>query len=112
EELQKDNEDLRKPLDIKDSKKERESIKQDQKDALEQLKEDGPKDGESGQSEASKKQKSAAQKMQELSQSLQTGSAGGGASDMEDAAMLRQILDNLLQFSFKQEDLFDHIRST
>src|SRR5690606_1178716 len=90
-------------------------IKQDQKDALQDLQKDSegaPKDGESGESGAAKKQKSAAQKMQEMAQSLQMGSAGGGASEMEDAAMLRQILDNLLQFSFKQEDLFDHIRST
>ncbi len=118
EELERDNKDLKKPLDIKDSKKERESIKRDQEDALEDLqKQEEPQDSQDGNEgndnqNASKKQKSAAQKMKEMAQSLQMGGAAGGASDTEDAAMLRQILDNLLHFSFKQEDLFDHIRGT
>ncbi|MEX0273152.1 MAG: hypothetical protein AB3N16_02120, partial [Flavobacteriaceae bacterium] len=32
---------------------------------------------------------------------------GGGSSIAEDAEMLRQILDNLVTFSFKQERLYD-----
>src|SRR5690606_31236883 len=69
-----------------------------------------PKAPQPGSRERSaQRQAAAAQKMKELSQSLDQGSGDTAASDAEDAEMLRQILDNLLRFSFKQEELFDHI---
>ncbi|MDF0714807.1 hypothetical protein PY092_01485 [Muricauda sp. 334s03] len=117
-ELEKDNEELRKPIALDTDKKKTDAVKQDQQEALEEInKHQGME--ESSQSEekqqagnnASKKQKSAAQKMKEMSQSMKSGSMGGGESDAEDAEMLRQILDNLLTFSFKQENLFDNIQS-
>ncbi|WP_318343137.1 hypothetical protein [Flagellimonas baculiformis] len=117
-EVEKDNEELKKPIDINTSKKETESIKQDQKDALEEInKQQGDEQSsqnnqqQKSQNNASKKQKSAAHKMKEMSQALQqSASGGGGASDSEDAEMLRQILDNLVTFSFKQEKLFDNLQ--
>ena len=42
---------------------------------------------------------------------MKSSSMGGGETDAEDAEMLRQILDNLVTFSFKQENLFDNIQS-
>ena len=39
----------------------------------------------------------------------ESSSGGGGSSTAEDAEMLRQILDNLIIFSFKQESLFDRL---
>ena len=36
-------------------------------------------------------------------------SGGGGESITEDAEMLRQVLDNLITFSFKQEKLYDSL---
>ena len=59
-------------------------------------------------SSAKQNQKSAAQKMKEMSEALSESSSGGGggSSVAEDAEMLRQILDNLIIFSFKQEGLF------
>lgn len=118
-EVEKDNQELKKPVGISTSKKETESIKQDQKDALEEInKQQGDEQSskqnqqQNSQNDASKKQKSAAQKMKLLSISLgQSASGGGGASDSEDAEMLRQILDNLVTFSFKQENLFDNLQS-
>ncbi|MFD2588066.1 hypothetical protein ACFSQJ_14060 [Croceitalea marina] len=118
-ELQKDNQALKKPLDIDISEQKQEAVKKDQQDALEEInKHQGIE--ESSQSEekrnaennASKKQKSAAQKMKEMSKSLEqsSSSSGGGSSIAEDAEMLRQILDNLITFSFKQEKLFDNIQ--
>ena len=115
QELERDNRALKKPLGLGDSKKETESIKQDQKDALEELKKQIGREpsqsvpGKEAQERISKRQRSAAQKMQELSQSLEQGGGAGASSDSEDMEMLRQILDNLLRFSFKQEELFDHI---
>ncbi|SFB69818.1 hypothetical protein SAMN04487891_101505 [Flagellimonas taeanensis] len=118
-EVEKDNEELKKPVDINTSKKETDAIKQDQKDALDEInKQQGNEQSsqnnqqQQSQNNASKKQKSAAQKMKEMSQALQqSADGGGGSSDSEDAEMLRQILDNLVTFSFKQENLFDNLQS-
>ncbi|MFK5972897.1 MAG: hypothetical protein QM485_06405 [Flavobacteriaceae bacterium] len=115
-ELKKDDDALKKPfkLDIQNSKSD--NIKKDQQDALEEInKQKGNEESsESGdestqENKASKKQKSAANKIKEMSEQLQkSSSAGGGGSTItEDAEMLRQILDNLITFSFRQESLFD-----
>ncbi|MEC3963941.1 hypothetical protein [Flagellimonas halotolerans] len=116
-ELEKDNEKLQKPLELDTDKKKTDGVKQDQKDALEEIKKhqgleesSQAKQKQEAGNKASKKQKSAAQKMREISQSMKSSSMGGGSSDAEDAEMLRQILDNLITFSFKQENLFDNIQ--
>ncbi|MCP4974523.1 MAG: hypothetical protein GY931_00045, partial [Maribacter sp.] len=109
-------EDLKKPIDLKIDKSKEESIKQDQKDALEEINKHQGTDESSdagtkqGNAEnAKQKQKSASQKMKEMAEELDASSAGasGGSSVTEDAEMLRQILDNLITFSFKQENLFE-----
>jgi len=119
QELEKDNEKLQKPLAFDTDKKKTDAIKKDQQEALEEInKHQGMEESSHSEekqqagNKASKKQKSAAQKMREMSQSMKSGSMGGGGeSDAEDAEMLRQILDNLVTFSFKQENLFDNIQS-
>jgi hypothetical protein len=117
DELVKDNKDLKKPLNLKIDQNKKAEIQEDQKEALEELgkfqKEEKP-DAEPGASEnntkASQKQQGAAAKMKEMSEALQqASSSGGGSSVSEDAEMLRQILDNLITFSFKQESLFDKL---
>ncbi len=118
EELKKDNTDLKKPLDLGIDKEKGESVKEDQKDALDEIKEhqeseqsSDSKSKKKNAENAKKKQKSAAQKMQEMSEQLQqsTSGGGGGSTITEDAEMLRQILDNLVTFSFKQENLHDSL---
>ena len=116
DDLRKDNGKLRKPLDLGVKATDDDSIKKDQNDALDRLKEQkeesspSPKD-KNGNS-ASKRQKSAAEKMEQMSKVLQNSSSGGGgSSEVEDARMLRQILDNLLRFSFEQEELYDNFQS-
>ena len=121
DELKKDNEDLKKPLDLQIDKGKEESIKQDQKDALEEINKHQGKE-ESSESEfkeqnadkAKQKQKSAAQKIKEMAEELDASSAGSSGSETitEDAEMLRQILDNLITFSFKQENLFEAIEAS
>lgn len=116
-ELEKDNFDLKKPLELDIDKGKQEDVKEDQKEASEELEK---KESESSESEekqkseqsASKKQKSAAQKMKEMAEQLQQSSSGAGGESgiTEDAEMLRQILDNLVTFSFKQENLFDSLK--
>ena len=117
DELKKDNQELKKPLSIDVKEKQQESIKEDQEDALKELEknQNSQEDNStnSDKNKAKQKQKSAAQKIQELSQALQqSASAGGGSSDTEDAEMLRQILDNLVTFSFKQEQLFEWVEQS
>jgi len=112
DDLQKDNEKLKKPIDINIEKSKKEGIKEDQKNALEQLEKDAPNDkNKPNSTDANKKQKSAAEKMKEMSEQLSesSSSGGGGSSVTEDAEMLRQILDNLIIFSFKQEILYDRL---
>ena len=118
EELEKDNAVLKKPINLNVDKQKQDDIKKDQQDALEQINKHQGEDqsSESEQKEkasqsASQKQKSAAQKMQEMSEQLSQSSAGGGgeSSVTEDAEMLRQVLDNLVTFSFKQENLYDSL---
>ena len=116
--LEKENQELKKPIELDTDETKTGAIKQDQQDALEEInKHQGmeessqSKEKEDAGNNATKKQKSAAQKMREMSESLKSGASGGGQSDAEDAEMLRQILDNLVTFSFKQENLFDNIQS-
>jgi hypothetical protein len=117
-ELEKENAQLQKPIQLDTDKKSTDAVKQEQEGALEEInKHDAmeepsqAEEKEKAASNASKKQKSAAQKMREMSQSMKSSSMGGGESDAEDAEMLRQILDNVVIFSFKQENLFDNIQS-
>ena len=116
-ELKKDNQDLKKPLDLDVGEKKEEGVKSDQKQASEELKKEeneasDPQEKKDASKNASQKQKSAAQKMKEMSEQLQQSSSSGGGADSsikEDAEMLRQILDNLITFSFKQENLFEEL---
>jgi hypothetical protein len=119
DELKKDNKALKKPLDLNIEKKAQSGIQKDQEDALEEMKKQEGKE-ESSDSElkepnknsAAQKQKSAAQKMRELGDKMgQSTMSGGGSSITEDAEMLRQILDNLITFSFKQEGLFESLQN-
>ncbi len=121
DELKKDNEDLKKPLDLQIDKSKKEAIKEDQKDALDEInKHQGNEESSESKTKeqnadtAKQKQKSAAQKMKEMGEELDASTAGasGGSTITEDAEMLRQILDNLITFSFKQENLFDTIEAS
>ena len=117
EELKKDNQKLQKPLDINSDKAKEDDVKQDQNDALEELNKEQGSDNSSksdskSDSKSAKKQKSAAEKMKQMSDKMQQSASGGsGESITEDAEMLRQILENLVIFSFKQEQLYQDISS-
>lgn len=101
EELKKDNEDLKKPMDIQDNKPLEEAIKKDSEQAK--------KDMDNNKStEANKKQKSASDKMKKMSSSLSSSSQKAQKEQMqEDQKMIRQILDNLMYFSFNEEKLLN-----
>lgn len=112
QELEKDNESLKKPIDLGTDKAKEDDVKKEQNEIMEELGKDRPNGGpQQSKDRTNQKQKSAAGKIEELGKSLQQASAPGGESTMaEDAEMLRQVLDNLITFSFKQEDLYDRLK--
>ncbi|WP_298515216.1 DUF4175 family protein [uncultured Kordia sp.] len=120
DELDEENNKLKKPLDLERNKNDEEDIKQEQQDASEDLQNSEESESQQQKSEqqqsAKKKQKKAAQKMQRMSKSMQTAmQMSGQESIQEDAEMLRQILDNLVLFSFDEEELmkgFEEIDNT
>jgi hypothetical protein len=101
EELLKDNEKLKEPMQMPDIEEEKELIE----DALERA--------EEGLREKSNKavkmsQKKSAQKMNEMSAKMQKAMMEmEGESIEENMEDLRKILENLITFSFKQETLMD-----
>lgn len=103
-ELDKENNELKSPLDIpKDAEKEK-SIDEDLKKASEELQKQNI-------GKAKPKQKSASKKMKEMSMKISASMESGEMEEMEeDVKMLRQILDNLLAFSFSQEDLMGEFK--
>ena len=105
DQLKKENNELRKPMDILPSEAEKEDISNELKDAQEKIQNED-EDG------ATKSQKSAAQKMKQMAESMgQQMQASGMEQQMEDMEMLRQVLDNLVDFSLGQEDLMDGFKS-
>ncbi|WP_428223935.1 hypothetical protein [Flavobacterium sp.] len=103
--LEKENKGLKKPLDIPTDKQKQESIDSDLKNASNELKKNNA-------SKASPKQKSASRKMKQMAQSMESDMQGGEKEQMnEDIKMLRQIVDNLLKFSFSQEKLMNSFKA-
>lgn len=103
-ELEKDNKDLKKPLDIPSDEKQEKSIEEDMQKASDELQKDQKE-------KAKPKQKNAAQKMKQMSQKMADSMASGQMEQMdEDIKAMRQILDNLLAFSFSQENLMKQFK--
>lgn len=122
EQLEKDSKRLQKPIDIPRDKLDEKEVEKEQQKASEALekKENENTLGEQkknsnnnkNQKNAQKSQKKAAQKMKEMSDKMQSSmNAGGGDKMREDADALRQILDNLVLFSFNQEALMNRFKS-
>jgi hypothetical protein len=108
--LSKQNASLSKPIPFSETKIEQNSIKKDQKESEQLLNENKelktPNSKAEVLSKAKKSQTKAAQKMMQIAEKLSKLSGGGGQQQLaEDATMLRQVLDNLIFFSFEQEEL-------
>lgn len=101
DELEEENDKLQNPQDLGREQSEEEEIKKDQQEAKKNLE-------NNQQEEAKKKQKEAAEKMKQMSSALQQMAQQQSMQQMEvDAEVLRQILDNLMVFSFGQENLMN-----
>ena len=124
EELQKELEDLKredrqlqKPMGVERDEFLEDEIKFDQKEAKEALEkkeqsegEQKPQEAQEQQQKAKKNQKKAAKKMKQMSDMMKkmtAGGGGGGDQAAEDIDTLRQILENLLLYSFDQEKLMN-----
>lgn len=124
DELEKDSKELRKPIDIPRDKLDEKEVGNEQQKASDELdkneQEQNPDDKTSEPTEqqkenlknAQKSQNKAAQKMKQMSKQMQGAmSAGGGEQMQEDMEMLRQVLDNLVLFSFNQEAVMNSFKS-
>ncbi|WP_417876062.1 hypothetical protein [Winogradskyella sediminis] len=117
EDLKREDRQLQKPMDIPRDAFLEDEIKFDQKEAKEALeKKEGselisqPQEAQSQGKKAKEKQKNAAKKMQQMSDMMKkaaNGGGGGGEQMAEDVDALRQILENLLLYSFDQEELME-----
>lgn len=110
DQLEKDSQALQKPIDIpRDLFDEKEAVEEQQKASKKlETNEDPPSSGanKNKQKEAQQHQKKAAQRIKKMSQKMQQQlQSFNGEQLQEDVVMLRQVLDNLLLFSFDQEAL-------
>ncbi|WNW01168.1 DUF4175 family protein [Tenacibaculum sp. HL-MS23] len=105
-ELKKDNKKLKSPMEMPSMEKLSDETQKELNKAEENI-------ANKKQSESKENQKKAAKKMQEMSQKMQDSMQEMNA-DMEEENMegLRQVLENLITFSFDQEALMNVFSST
>jgi len=106
DELQKENQGLKLPMDLPNNDAQEQQVQQEQQQATQKL-------GQQKKEAASKNQKNAAKKMRQMRQDMQQQQQGMEMQQMdEDNKAMRQILDNLLAFSFDEEALMNQVKST
>ncbi len=106
QDLEKKNSELESPENMPDTKQKQEDISQEQKNASQQL-------SSSKKKSASQSQKNASQKMNQMAQQMQEMmSQAESQQQEEDERALRDILNNLIQLSFDQEDLMKEVEQT
>ncbi|WP_235298436.1 DUF4175 family protein [Portibacter marinus] len=107
EELEKKNEELEVPKDLgQDNEEKSEEIKEEMQNSEEKL-------GEKQNNDAAKSQKKAAEKMKSMASEMAGAMQAGEMEQMqEDIAALRQLLENLVDLSFDQEDLIENVSRT
>ncbi|MDD5506953.1 MAG: hypothetical protein PHD25_01310 [Bacteroidales bacterium] len=104
DELDQMNQELEDPNQLENTDQQEEDIRNDMQHSKNEL-------STKKMSKASKSQKSAAQKMKNLSNNLMNMMNSMMSDQLgEDIWTLREILENLLQVSFDQEDLMDGLR--
>ena len=104
--LQEDNEKLKEPMDIPDMEEEQEETKEELNKSEDNLQKEQKNQAKKNQKKAAKKMKQMSQQMQQSMEAMQADMIDENIED------LRKILENLVTFSFQQEDLmnkFDEI---
>ena len=104
--LNNENNDLKSPTNLPNSSEKQKNIDNDLKKASDEL-------SKKNQKSASKPQKSASKQMKQIAQSLKEAMNDSDQEKLEeDVKMLRQILDNLLAYSYAQESLMFQFKHT
>ena len=116
EDLEKENKTLKKPMQLPRDENKEDTVKEEQQKASDELdkKENAQSDEQKKENneKAKKSQKRAAQKMKEMSQKMQMQMSQSGEEALqEDIEALRQILDNLVVFSFDEEEVMNQFKS-
>jgi hypothetical protein len=102
--LEKENKELKSPIDLPKDSAEEKSIGDDLKKASDELQQDN-------KDKAKPKQKAASKKMKAMAMKMKESQAGSEKEQMqEDVKMLRQVLDNLLAFSMTQEEVMSQFK--
>ena len=101
EELNKDNEKLKEPMELPDMEDEKSDIDKELNNAEENLSKDDKSNAKTSQKKSSKNMKEMSAKMQKSMMQM------AGDSIEENMDDLRKVLDNLLVFSFQQEELMN-----
>jgi hypothetical protein len=102
--LEKENAGLKEPYDLKREKTDEMEIGGEQEKSEEKL-------GENQKGEAKKHQKRAAQKMMEMSKKMKSAQMMAQGEQLDaNIESMRQILSNLMVFSFEQEELMLNFR--
>jgi len=97
--LDRENKELKAPMNLDENKESQEEISKEQEKASDKLE-------KQKQQKAKENQKKAAEKMKEMSAAMQMQMQSSSGEQMEeDEKTLRQILDNLISYSFDQENL-------
>jgi len=105
DELEKENAGLKKPYDLEREKTDEMEIGGEQEKSEEKL-------GENQKSQAKKHQKNAAQKIMEMSKKMKSAQMTAQGEQLNaNIESMRQILSNLMVFSFEQEDLMLNFRN-
>ena len=106
EELNKDNEKLKDPMELPDVEDEKEDVDNELNKSEESLKNNNKKEAKKSQKQSSKKMKEMSAKMQKAMLEME------GESMEENMDDLRKILENLVIFSFQQEELMNKFNET
>jgi len=116
DDLMKENKELKQPVELPRDEFKEEDIKKEQQEASDELgkkeQSESSQDKKEKNDSAKKKQKSAAKKMKSLSMKMQQAMQQSADDSLqEDVEMLRQILDNLVVFSFDEEAVMKKFKS-
>lgn len=105
-ELEEMNQEQQSPTDLDDLGEKSEEVSEEMEKGTEQLEKQQPSKASPSQQKAGEKMKEMAQQMQGMMSNMMQMQA---TEDLED---LRQLLENLVKFSFDQEGLFEEVKKT
>lgn len=106
DEMREANEKLEEPHDMDSTSTEEKSIKEEMEDAKEDLQKNQKKKAGQKQQSASQQMKELKEKLEKMRSSMEMEQTG------EDMQMLREILDNLVETSFRQESIMKELKQT